>query len=82
MVVFNKLCRGESAVTLGQSIAQNNTLMILNLAYNNIGDTVSTCLSTVLQCFYALCVTSTLRHELFELSYDASATVLFLLSLL
>ena len=31
---------GESAIVLGQSIAQNNTLKILNLAYNNLGDEV------------------------------------------
>jgi hypothetical protein len=31
---------GDSAITLGQSVAQNNTLRVLNLAYNNIGDEV------------------------------------------
>ena len=30
--------RGDSAITLGQSVSQNNTLRYLNLAYNNIGD--------------------------------------------
>ena len=32
------VCRGESADTLGQSLATNNHLITLNLAYNSIGD--------------------------------------------
>jgi Ran GTPase-activating protein (RanGAP) involved in mRNA processing and transport len=31
-------CRGDSANTLGQAVATNNHLMVLNLAYNAIGD--------------------------------------------
>jgi len=36
--ILNNRDRGESAVTLGQSIATNNHLVSLNLSYNSIGD--------------------------------------------
>lgn len=35
---FHVIDRGESAVTLGQSVTTNNHLIKLNLAYNSIGD--------------------------------------------